>query len=186
MSDLLVQQIAGGALAIDYVNHNPIRTAKFGGVVTGSFSPGDTVTFSPSGATGQVATWDGATKTMTFYALAGTPALGDTATVSGNNVTALNALEALGDTFTNDGRTYAFLDNRSANDITVVALAEAECSHGYKHDFAVVIGAGLAGPIGPFDRRRFNAPGGLVRLVYRGSTNPSDFGVAAVRMFPSS
>lgn len=186
MSSLQVQEIAGAALAIEYVNHAPIRTAVFGGSVSGSFSPGDAITFSPSGATGLVETWSGGTKTLTFYLLEGTPALGDTVTASGGSVTALSALDLGGDTFSNDGRTYLFVDNHSLGDVTVIVIAAAECSYGYKHDLAVTIGAGLSGPVGPFDRRRFNQPGGLVQVTYAGSTTPSDLGVAAVRMFPSS
>jgi hypothetical protein len=175
--------MAGAALAIGYVNHNPLRKARFSSS-SGTWLPGDVALFSPSGASGQVVALDTGSHELTYYLLEGLPALGDGATTSSGTATACSLLEAEGDTFVNDGRTFLFVDNQGAQAITLRFLAQAECSDGYLHDLAITIGPGVSGPIGPFNRRRFN-DGGRVRVVYAGTVTPVECGVAAVRMFPN-
>jgi len=183
VSDLVVQDLDAGDIEPDYVNHNPTRTARFT-AGSGTWTPAESVAFTPSGAAGEVVSFDTPTKTLTYYLLTGEPETGDTATGAAATATGCDLLVAAGDTFSNDGRTLLYVDNQSADPITVTVVAMSECSHGYLHDLSVVVPAGVAEPIPhPFDRQRFNLSG-KCQVVYAGSDAAADLKVAAVRTYP--
>lgn len=185
MSDLVVQNMFGIALDVYYSEHNPVRYAHFA-AGSGTWTPAASLTFSPSGATGILISASNTTHILSFYLLDGIPALGDEVVASsGGDWTACDSLTADGDTFQNDGRTFLFVKSMSANVISVNVSAIGICSDGYLHPLTYVMGAGFQGPIGPFQRRRFNDLGGRVKVDYSGSVALAEFGVAAVRMFPS-
>lgn len=71
-----------------------------------------------------------------------------------------------GDTFLNDGKVLAHVQNGSAASITVTAVARKKCSHGFLHDEMPVVPAGATRIIGPFPPERFNDQNGKVTLNY--------------------
>lgn len=90
-----------------------------------------------------------------------------------------------GDTFSNDGRTFLWVDNASGGDITVTldAVAVAVEKQGFGSvpvtDTAVVVTAGEERLIGPLGIQRFNTSDSKVAVTYSGVTSLT---VAAVRL----
>jgi len=162
-----------------------VRSAHFTSS-SSTWTAAASLTFAPSGATGILIAGSNTTHVISFYLLDGEPALGDGVTASsGGSGTACDLLTTDGDSFQNDGRTFLFVKSMSTNAVSAHISAVGVCSDGYLHPLTYIMGAGFQGPVGPFNRRRFNDVGGRVKVVYSGSVAVAEFGVAAVRMFPS-
>jgi len=174
----------GIALDVYYSEHNPVRSGHFASG-SGTWDAEEALTFSPSGATAICIAGSQSTHIVSFYLLAGTPALGDEVLGGSGHFYACDLLTTAGDTFQNDGRTFLFVKSMATTTVSIHVSAVGSCSDGYLHPLTYVMGAGFQGPIGPFQRRRFNDVGGRVKVDYSGSVAVAEFGVAAVRMFPS-
>jgi hypothetical protein len=198
LSVLSVHDMTSKELNVDsvLVNHNPFRTAQMTGG-SGNFTVNETINFATSEATGKVVSWNSGTKVLVYtlttvkqpkiagrvYAVM--PALGETVTGQSSSATAVLSKESdVGDTFMNDSRTMLFVRSAFASPLYVVPKAAGKCSHGFLHDPPLAVAANFFGPIGPFGRQQFNAPGGLVTVMYVGTNLVASLGVAAVRMFP--
>ena len=79
--------------------------------------------------------------------------------------------DAGGDTFSNDGRTEVFLENRGGADRTVTVVAARDCSHGFRDHQVETVPGGAVIALGPFRANRFNDSEGLVSLTYDATTD---------------
>ena len=84
-----------------------------------------------------------------------------------------------GNDFTNDNRTWLFVENTSGGPIDVTIAAERECDFGVTHDLVVTVPDGTDGRlVGPFRHSRFSADSQRVTLSY----SAAGLNVAAVRL----
>lgn len=194
MSVLTVHDLPGNTLDLIalMVNHAPNRTLTLSGI-TGVFTVGETITFGTSGATGRVVSWSNPTlvyQLQTFsrpvidgLTYAWQPAVGNS--VTGGTSGAVGTVASIangGDTFINDGRTYVFGKNATASPVHVMAQGVGKCSHAFYHTAVFTLPPNYYGPMGPFGRAQFNNSVGQVTLIYGGSVNAADLGIAAVRV----
>ena len=85
-----------------------------------------------------------------------------------------------GDEFANDGRSMLHVKNGSGGPLTVTVNSRVNCSHGFDHDSATIVGAGSESMIGPFDINRFNDPAtGRASITYSDVTSLT---VAAIKV----
>lgn len=89
------------------------------------------------------------------------------------------AAAAGGDTFDNDGRTFFWVKNGDADELTVTIDSIVDCDQGFDHDPDVAIPAGEERLIGPFPTGRFNDSSGEVSATYDDETSVT---VAAVKL----
>lgn len=82
-----------------------------------------------------------------------------------------DACDSGGDTFSNDGKTEVFLDNRGGGDRTVTFVAARRCSHGFLDDLVVIVTGGTLFPVGPFAANRFNDADGIASITYDAATD---------------
>lgn len=79
--------------------------------------------------------------------------------------------DAGGDEFANGGRTFLYVKNGGASQITVTIDSVKQCSFGYDHDLTVDIPAGEERIIGSFDPSRFNNSSARVAVTYSDVTS---------------
>lgn len=87
-----------------------------------------------------------------------------------------------GDSFPNDGKTVLHVKNGGGGSITVTVDSQAQCSFGFDHNEAVVVGAGADKILGPFPPKRWNDSNERVNVTYSGVTSVT---VAAIRVTPA-
>jgi len=76
-----------------------------------------------------------------------------------------------GDEFANGGRTFFYVKNGGASQITVTVDSVKQCNFGFDHDLTVDIPAGEERIIGPFDPGRFNNSSARVAVSYSDVTS---------------
>lgn len=94
-------------------------------------------------------------------------------------VPAVQAADAAGDTFANQGLTFLLVHNASAAPITVTVASQQQCSQGHTHNLNVSVAAGVDTWIGPFDVNRFSNSSGIVSVSYSAVASLS---VGAIRV----
>lgn len=188
-------------------DHSALRSITFTSS-TGSFVAGEEVTFSPSGATGLVASWDAGTQTLSYFLTPPTlsetvlaelppallailqatllqPALGDGATSTSGTGTNATDVDQGGDTWVNDGFTKLYIKNDGDQPVSVLIARVRECSDSYLHEDRFDVGAGKTDWLGPFPKVPFNDERtGLITVRYGGSQANGDVGVIPVRALP--
>ena len=77
-----------------------------------------------------------------------------------------------GDTFTNNGKVTFNVKNGDIAPVTITINSATACNYGFDHNIAIVVPAGGAVTVGPFQQGRFNNPAnnGLVDVTYSGVT----------------